>query len=142
MAIYTQSDFERDKKEKGSAFNSLYEKMQALEGSSGNRAAHVAAQETHSKGLRAKGLPDTSIFGTNENPIVRMLGMKNAAQYSTPEGTLGYNKALPQNPMYNYRMQPRQTPSLAQIGPPRQRGMAGSGGWIWGILSNACRGWP
>ena len=111
-------------------FSSRYEEHQALEGSSGNRAAHTAAQAAHSRGLREKGITDTSIYGTNENPIMRMLGMKNAAQYSTPEGTLGYNKALPQNSMYNYGMQPRQTPSLAQIGPPRQRGMAGSGGFF------------
>jgi hypothetical protein len=131
MAIYTQSDFEKDKKEKGSAFGSLYEKMQALEGSSGNRAAHVAAQETHSKGLRnlesqGRGPGDTSIFGSNTNPIMQFLGMKNAAQYSTPEGTRQYNPNLPQNPRYNYRLQPQlyeyQAPSPGGIQVPLEGG--------------------
>jgi hypothetical protein len=133
MAIYTQSDFEKDKKEKGSAFGSLYEKMQALEGSSGNRAAHVAAQETHSKGLRnlesqGRGPGDTSIFGSNTNPIMQFLGMKNAAQYSTPEGTRQYNPNLPQNPMYNYGMQPKipTSPQINQMMADQAMGIGGA----------------
>jgi hypothetical protein len=135
MATFSNADY-------AGPFSSKYEEDEALQGNRGNRASHAAAQAVHSRGLRNIDIAnrprdnnrtpqtDTSIYGTNENPIMRMLGMKNAAQYSTPEGTLGYNQALPQNPMYNYGMQPRQTPSLAEVGPPRQRGMAGSGGFF------------
>ncbi|MEK9768169.1 MAG: hypothetical protein VW683_04520 [Betaproteobacteria bacterium] len=125
MATFSNADY-------AGPFSSKYEEDEALQGNRGNQAAHAAAQAVHSRGLRNidianrprdnKRTPqtDTSIYGTNENPIMRMLGMKNAAQYPDPT----------KNPMYNYRMQPRQTPSLAEIGPPRQRGMAGSGGFF------------
>lgn len=101
-------------------FESLYEEHEAMAGNRGSRAQHTSAQAAHSRGLREKGLTDTSIYGTNENPVMRMLNMPNAAQYTDPT----------KNPMYNYGMQPRQTPSLAEVGPPRQRGMAGSGGFF------------
>ena len=119
MAIYTQSDFEKDKAEHGSAFDTLYDRMQALEGSSGNRASYVASQELHSRGLREKGLPDTSIFGTNENPLMRMLNMPNAAQYPDPT----------KNPMYNYRMQPDPKTYKTSM-PPSVRTMEGKGGFF------------
>jgi len=119
MATFSNADY-------SGPFSSRYEEHQALEGSSGNRAAHTAAQAVHSRGLRAlerqgKGPGDTSLYGTNENPIMRMLNMPKAAQFTDP---------ITENPMYNYGMQPRQTPSLAEIGPPSQRGMAGSGGFF------------
>jgi hypothetical protein len=125
MATFSNADY-------AGPFSSKYEEDEALQGNRGNRAAHTAAQAVHSRGLRNidianrprdnKRTPqtDTSIYGTNENPVMRMLGMKNAARYTDPT----------KNPMYNYRMQPRQTPSLAEVGPPRQRGMAGSGGFF------------
>ena len=111
MGIYTESDFQKDKAEKGSAFNSLYEKMQALEGSSGNRAAHVAAQETHSKGLRAKGLPDTSIFGTNRDLFGR-------DRFETQD----------KNPMFNYRAQPKipTSPQINQMLADQAMGIGGA----------------
>ena len=125
MATFSNADY-------AGPFSSKYEEDEALQGNRGNRAAHTAAQAVHSRGLRNidianrprdnKRTPqtDTSIYGTNENPVMRMLGMKNAARYTDPT----------KNPMYNYGMQPRQTPSLAEVGPPRQRGMAGSGGFF------------
>jgi hypothetical protein len=136
MAIYTESDFQRDKEEKGSAFDSLYEKMQALEGSSGNRAAHVAAQETHSKGLRnlesqGRGPGDTSIFGSNTNPIMQFFGIKNAAQYPDPT----------KNPMYNYRMQPDPKTYRTSM-PPSVRTMEGKGGFFPSLAGPGQTGAP
>jgi len=112
MAIYTQSDFEKDKAEHGSAFDTLYDRMQALEGSSGNRASYVASQELHSRGLREKGLPDTSIFGTSRDIFGR-------DRFETQD----------KNPMYNYRMQPDPKTYKTSM-PPSVRTMEGKGGFF------------
>ena len=63
-----------------SIFKTQYDRDEALSGTFGTRAAYLASQEVHSQGLRAKGLPDTSYFGTNQG-----LGttIKNLAEYGT-----------------------------------------------------------
>jgi len=104
-------------------FESLYEEHEALAGDSGNQAMRMAVQAQHSRGLQEKGLQDTSAFGTNRNIFGK-------DKYTTPalnplNVLMGFR-----GPAEAARMQPRQTPSLAQIGPPRQRGMAGSGGFF------------
>jgi hypothetical protein len=48
-------------------FESLYEEHEALQGNRGNQAAHMAAQAGHSRGLMAKGMTDTSAFGTSRD---------------------------------------------------------------------------
>jgi len=48
-------------------FESLYEEHEAMQGNRGNQASHMAAQAQHSRGLQAKGLQDTSVFGTNKD---------------------------------------------------------------------------
>ena len=100
-------------------FESLYEEHEAMQGNRGNRASHTAAQAAHSRGLREKGLTDTSIYGTNENPIMRMLNMPNAAQYPDPT----------KNPMYSYRMQPDPKTYKTSM-PPSARAMEGKGGFF------------
>jgi hypothetical protein len=111
MAIYTQSDFEKDKAEHGSAFDTLYDRMQALEGSSGNRASYVASQELHSRGLREKGLPDTSIFGTSRDIFGR-------DRFETQD----------KNPMSNYRAQPKipTSPQINQMLADQAMGIGGA----------------
>jgi hypothetical protein len=99
-------------------FESLYEEHEAMQGNRGHRAEYIASQAQASRALRdlerqGRGPGDTTIFGTSRNIFGR-------DRFETQD----------KNPMSNYRMQPRQTPSLAQIGPPRQRGMAGSGGFF------------
>jgi hypothetical protein len=47
-----------------SAFSSAYERAEALSGNLGNQASYLASQEIHSQGLQAKGLEDTSIYGS------------------------------------------------------------------------------
>jgi len=58
-------------------FESLYEEHEAMQGNRGNQASHMAAQAQHSRGLQAKGLKDTSAFGTNQNIFGK-------DQYTTP----------------------------------------------------------
>ena len=106
-------------------FSSKYEEAEALSGERGPRAAYVAGQAQHSRGLRSNpNTRDTSIFGTNRtiggkyNPA---LGGIIGDQYENPKA----------NPMYsNYRSPPRQTTGLDYIGPPSQRGQAASGGFF------------
>lgn len=86
MATFSNADY-------AGPFSSKYEEDEALQGNRGNRAAHTAAQAVHSRGLRNidianrprdnKRTPqtDTSIYGTNENPVMRMLGMKRRSVY-------------------------------------------------------------
>ena len=47
-----------------SVFSSEYERSEALSGNLGNQASYLASQEIHSQGLQAKGLEDTSIYGS------------------------------------------------------------------------------
>ena len=58
-------------------FESLYEEHEAMQGNRGNQASHMATQAQHSRGLQAKGLQDTSSFGTNRNIFGR-------DEYTTP----------------------------------------------------------
>ena len=123
MATFSNADY-------AGPFSSKYEEDEALQGNRGNRAAHTAAQAVHSRGLRNidianrprdnKRTPqtDTSIYGTNENPIMRMLGMKNAAQFTDPR----------ENPMYNYGMQPKipTSPQINQMLADQAMGIGGA----------------
>jgi hypothetical protein len=52
-----------------SVFSSAYERSEALSGNLGNQASYLASQEIHSQGLKAKGLEDTSIYGSNVGPV-------------------------------------------------------------------------
>jgi hypothetical protein len=52
-----------------SIFKSQYDRMEALQGTFGNKARYLASQEIHSQGLRARGLEDTSVFGRPVGPI-------------------------------------------------------------------------
>ena len=117
-------------------FESLYEEHEAMQGNRGNRAAHTAAQAAHSRGLRQLesqgiGRGDTSIYGTNENPIMRMMGMKNAAQYPDPT----------KNPMYSYRMQPDPKTYKTSM-PPSARAMEGKGGFFPSLAGPGPTGAP
>jgi hypothetical protein len=121
MATFSNADY-------AGPFSSKYEEDEALQGNRGNRAAHTAAQAVHSRGLRNIDIAnrprdnnrtpqtDTSIYGTNENPLMRMLNMPNAAQFADPR----------KNPMYNYRAQPQlyeyQAPSPGGIRVPLEGG--------------------
>lgn len=102
-------------------FSSKYEEAEALSGERGNRAAYVASQAAHSRGLRGNpNTRDTSIFGTNRtiggkyNPA---LGGIIGDQYENPED----------NPMYSkYKRPPRQLATLT----PAQKSQAASGGFF------------
>jgi hypothetical protein len=63
-----------------SVFETQYDRDEALSGTFGSKAAYLASQEIHSQGLRAKGLPDTSYFGTNQDLVTTV---KNLATYGT-----------------------------------------------------------
>ena len=56
-----------------SAFESQYDRDEALQGTFGSRARYLASQEVHSQGLRTKdpslGIEDTSYFGSNVGPV-------------------------------------------------------------------------
>ena len=89
-------------------FESLYDEMEALSGERGNQAAHMASQAAHSRGLRDKGLRDTSFFGTNrdvfgndqfataqENPFSPATNYGRNPQPFSPSGAMGQGMEPP-----------------------------------------------
>ena len=95
MAIYTQSDFEKDKAQYGSAFDSLYERSEAMgSGDSVNPTAMRAALADRQRMdfLKGGGDPenDPSMFGTNQ-------GLFNTQQYDTAVLNPLYRAVQPQN---------------------------------------------
>jgi len=68
-----------------SVFKTQYDRDEALSGTFGSRAAYLASQEIHSQGLRAKGLPDTSYFGTNQDLVTTVKNLATHGTVHTPE---------------------------------------------------------
>lgn len=107
-------------------FESRYEEHEALQGNRGNQAAHMAAQAQHSRGLRAKGLQDTSAFGTNKS----IFGNN---QYEKPEDNpLNFAMRFANRPQTNYTQSSGAQMAANQFRPEMltQQGMQGSGGFL------------
>ncbi len=107
-------------------FESLYEEHEALQGNRGNQASHMAAQAQHSRGLQAKGLQDTSAFGTNKS----IFGNN---QYENPaDNPLNYAMQFANRPQTSYTQSSGAQMAANQFRPEMltQQGMQGSGGFL------------
>ena len=107
-------------------FESLYEEHEAMQGNRGNQASHMAAQAQHSRGLQAKGLQDTSAFGTNKD----ILGNN---QYENPaDNPLNYAMQFANRPQTSYTQSSGAQMAANQFRPEMltQQGMQGSGGFL------------
>jgi len=107
-------------------FESQYEEHEALAGNRGSQAAHMAAQAQHSRGLRAKGLQDTSAFGTNKS----IFGNN---QYEKPEDNpLNYAMQFANRPQTSYTQSSGAQMAANQFRPEMltQQGMQRSGGFL------------
>ena len=107
-------------------FESLYEEHEALQGNRGNQASHMPAQAQHSRGLQAKGLQDTSAFGTNKD----ILGNN---QYENPaDNPLNYAMQFANRPQTSYTQSSGAQMAANQFRPEMltQQGMQGSGGFL------------
>tara|TARA_Y100000114_G_scaffold121382_1_gene116546 strand:- start:2248 stop:3123 length:876 start_codon:yes stop_codon:yes gene_type:complete len=94
-------------------FSSKYEEAEALSGERGNRAAYMASQAAHSRGLRDKKLRDTSSFGTQGLPFG--IGGTKGERYAAPgEDPKNQN---PFSPATNYGRNPQPFSSPMQQGP-------------------------
>jgi hypothetical protein len=107
-------------------FESQYEEHEALAGNRGSQAAHMAAQAQHSRGLQARGLQDTSAFGTNRN----IFGQD---EHTTPaENPLNYAMQFANRPQTSYTQSSGAQMAANQFRPEMltQQGMQGSGGFL------------
>lgn len=107
-------------------FESLYEEHEALQGNRGNQASHMAAQAVHSRGLQAKGLQDTSAFGTNKS----IFGNN---QYENPaDNPLNYAMQFANRPQTSYTQSSGAQMAANQFRPEMltRQGMQGSGGFL------------
>lgn len=106
-------------------FESQYEEHEALAGDRGSHARHMAAQAIHSRGLTAKGLPDTSAFGTNKSIF--------GNQYEKPEDNpLNYAMRFANRPQTSYTQSSGAQMAANQFRPEMltRQGMQGSGGLL------------
>jgi hypothetical protein len=78
-----------------SVFKTQYDRDEALSGTFGSRAAYLASQEIHSQGLRAKGLPDTSYFGTNQDLVTTVKNLATYGTVHTPEQAAAVSTPAP-----------------------------------------------
>jgi hypothetical protein len=78
-----------------SVFETQYDRDEALSGTFGSKAAYLASQEIHSQGLRAKGLPDTSYFGTNQDLVTTVKNLATYGTVHTPEQAAAVSTPTP-----------------------------------------------
>jgi hypothetical protein len=78
-----------------SVFETQYDRDEALSGTFGSKAAYLASQEIHSQGLRAKGLPDTSYFGTNQDLVTTVKNLATYGTVHTPEQAAAVSTPAP-----------------------------------------------
>jgi hypothetical protein len=109
-------------------FESLYEEHEAAAGNRGHQAEYMASQAQHSRGLRAKGLPDTSFFGTRrdlfgndyyttvaENPLNVLMDFQGPAAAARMETSA---QSLPNMDPFYGPSSPQGLPLMAQVQNP------------------------
>ena len=96
-----------------SAFESQYDRDEALQGTFGARARYFASQEVHSQGLRARGIEDTSYFGSNVGPVE---AVTNLVTTGTVQGDDNDNDDSPSST--STPQQENQQPIAENIAPP------------------------